>query len=365
MGQVLDLGLDVEHLGDALCARHRLGDVGRELGQAADRLVHVRQVADHEDQLARQHPPVQDLQRAEQHRRRRSDRRDDLRRSRCGGFEACHADALPHRLGGHGVEPLLFVSLAGECLHQGDGREHLGHAGVDLALLLLLCLGRGLGLSIQVKQAEAEERQRGQRDRGDLPVQHEHDGQHADHGQGVGRELHDRVREEVLERVGVAGNPGHQVARARAIVKGKREPLEVREQFPAERVDHPVADRRGDEDLRVGKEPRAERDQHNGGGGPGEERRTVGGGDDVEKPQGPRQRPAQDDVVQDDLQRPGLEELHRGDAHCAGPGKEQAPPNVAQVLREHLPESPCLPRPHGDPPGACPPMRRPTPPEEA
>src|SRR5213596_2282380 len=42
---VLDLRLRVEYLGNAVRARHRFGEIGRELGQAAHRLVPVGQVA--------------------------------------------------------------------------------------------------------------------------------------------------------------------------------------------------------------------------------------------------------------------------------------------------------------------------------
>ena len=186
---VLDFRLDVEDLGDAVRAGHGLGEVGRELGQTAKRLVQIVQIRDDQNEFTGQHPLVEDLERAEQHRRGRSQRRDDLRGSGCGRFQPGDPDALLQSLGRHRVEFFLFIFLAGKGLHQRDRREHLGHAGGHLALLALLLFDRGLGFAIKMKQAETQERHRGQGNQTDLPVQRKHDGEHSEDLQGLRSEL--------------------------------------------------------------------------------------------------------------------------------------------------------------------------------
>ena len=275
------------------------------------------EVAGHQDEFARQHVPAEHLQRAEEHGGRRAEGGDDLRRASGRGFEPGNADGFQHGFGGDLVKLFLLVSLARERLHQRDGREHFGHARRHLAFLALLFFDRGLGLAIEKKQAEAEERQRGQRDQADPPVEHEHDGEHADDLQRLRGELQNGLGENVLQGVGVAGDLGHEVAGARVIVERKREPLQVREQLAAQRVNHFVAEGRGDENLRVGKQPAAGRDQNNGHRGGDDEQNLVPFERARKQTHPARQVFVQDGVINDDLERPGLEQVGGDDAQRA------------------------------------------------
>ena len=200
-----------------------------------------------------------------------------------------------------------------------------------------------------MKQAVPQERQRGQRNQAHLPVQDEHDGEHAADRQGVRGELQNGVRKHVLQGVRIPRDLGQQVPRARAVVEGQRQGLQVREQLPAQRVDHLVADGRGDEYLEVGEQPSAQRDQHDGAGGFPQQRDFSPRGEALEKAQGMREGVAQDHVIEDDLQRPRLRQLRRGGAHGAGGGQEQAPLDPTQVRHEQLTESRPFARPHGAP----------------
>ena len=108
------------------------------LGEAAKRFVQIVQVSDDQHKFTGQHPAMEDLERAEQHRPCRSQRRDDLRGSGRSRFQPGNTDAFLQSLSRHRVEFFLFIFLAGKGLHQRDRREHLGHARRHLALLSLL-----------------------------------------------------------------------------------------------------------------------------------------------------------------------------------------------------------------------------------
>ena len=339
VGPVQDLGLDLEDLGDPLGRGHGLGEIGRELGELADRLVHVGEVADDQHQLARQHAALEHLERAEQHRGCGAEGGDDLGRARGGRLEPRHADALAHRLLRHRVELLRFVALARERLHQRHRLQHFAHPRRHLPFLLLLRLDRELGLAVQVQQAVGEERQGGERDQADLPVDGDHDGEHAHHRQHIRGELEDRIGEHVLQGVGVARDLGEQVARAGAIVKRERQGLEVREHLAPQRVHHLVADGRRDEDLEVGEQSAGERDQHDAGGRFHQQRHLAHRQHPAQRPQQGRDRLVEDDVVENDLERPRLQQLRRGRPQRAQGGEQQSPLDLAQVGDEQLAES--------------------------
>ena len=339
VGPVHDLGLDVEDLGDALGRRHGFGEIGRQLGELADRLVHVRQIPDDQHQIARQHTALEHLERAEQHRGRGAEGGDDLGGAGGGRLEPGHPDALAHRLLGHRVELLRLVALPRERLHQRHRRQHLAHPRRYLPFLPLLRLDRQLGLAVQVQQAVAQERQRGEGDEADLPVDRRQDREHACHGQHIRRELENRVGEHVLQGVRVSGDLGEQVAGARAGVKRERQRLQVREQLAAQRVHHPVADGRRDEDLEVGEQPAEQGDHHDAGRRLEQQRHLSRGQQALQRAQGARHRFVEDDVVEDDLERPRLEQLRRRGAQRAQGGEQQPASHLAQVGEEQVPES--------------------------
>ena len=102
-----------------------------------------------------------------------------------------------------------------------------------------------------MKQTVSQERQCGHGDQADPPVQGEHDGEHSEDRQEMRGELQNRFGEDFLQGVGVASDLGQQVARPRPVVEGEGQSLQMGEELPAQRINHLVTDRRGDEDLKV------------------------------------------------------------------------------------------------------------------
>ena len=116
--RVLDFRFDIEHLGDSFRAGHCFREIGGQLGQAANRFVHVGQVRDDQNEFTGHHPAMHDLKRSEKHGRRRSGGGNHFRRAGRGGLQTGDADAFLQRLRRRGIESFLFVFFAGKSLHQ-------------------------------------------------------------------------------------------------------------------------------------------------------------------------------------------------------------------------------------------------------
>src|SRR5438552_10112505 len=113
----------------------------------------------------------------------------------------------------------------------------------------------------------------------------------------------------------------------------------MREELPPQSIEHFVTERRGDEDLRVGKQPAAQRNQDNGAGGFHDQHDFAARNHAVEETQRMRQRLIQDAVIQDQLERPGLQQLGGGDAQRAQGRQTQPAFDLTQVRQEYLAES--------------------------
>src|SRR6266436_1136160 len=120
------------------------------------------------------------------------------------------------------------------------------------------------------------------------------------------------------------------------------------EQLPPQSIDHFVAERGGDKDLRVGEEPAAQRNQHDGAGAFHDQHYFAAVHEALEKTQKMRQRFIQDAVIQDQLERPGLQQLGSGHAQSAEGRQTQTPFDVTQVRQKYLTESFSFSSLHGD-----------------
>ena len=335
----MDCRLGVEDLGDALGAGHGFGEVGREFGHSAQRLVNVIEVGDDQHQFARQHPALEDLQRAEENGHRRAQRGDDFRGAIGGRLQPRQTDALLQGLRGSGIELFLLVFFAAEGLDQRNGGEHFAHARNDPALLLALPFDGSLGPAVAMEHAVAEDGQGGQRDQADAPVHGEHDAQHPDHHHEVRREFQEIASESVPQGAGIASDAGQKIAGPRPGVERQGEPLQMGEELPAQRIDHGVTRRGSDERLRVGQRSGAQGDHHNRAGSLGHDQHFAGRENALEKPQKVRERFVQDGMIQDHLERPRLEQVHRGAAQGTEDGQGQTPFDPAQVPHQELTET--------------------------
>ena len=113
----------------------------------------------------------------------------------------------------------------------------------------------------------------------------------------------------------------------------------MREQLPAQRINHFVTNGRGDEDLRVGEQPAEQRNQHHRAGSPYHQHDFAAFHHAVEKAEKMREWLIQNTMIQDQLQRPGLQQLGRGDTKGAEGRYYQTPFDLTQVRRKNLTES--------------------------
>src|SRR2546425_11924446 len=111
----------------------------------------------------------------------------------------------------------------------------------------------------------------------------------------------------------------------------------MREQLPAQRINHFVTDGRGDEDLRVGEQPAEQRNQHNRAGSPYYQHDFAAFHHAVEKAEKMREWLIQNTMIQDQLQRPGLQQLARGDPKGAESGLYQTALGLEQGRRKNRP----------------------------
>src|SRR2546426_1086805 len=129
------------------------------------------------------------------------------------------------------------------------------------------------------------------------------------------------------------------IARPRPVMEGQRQRLQMGEELSAQRIHHAVPDGRGDEDLRVREQAAPQRDRENPGRRRDQQPDFVVGDRVRQQAQGARQGIVVNDVIEDDLQGPRLQQLHRGGPHRADRRDGQAPFDLTQMRQEDLAES--------------------------
>ncbi len=187
------------------------------------------------------------------------------------------AQGLHRRVEGGVVErraELAGAQRAGELPERlplpGLAREELDHAH---ALERLLQEGvhpgqPGADHPVAVPRAHAEVR-RGQhqqghqreRDEGQLPVHPEHDHDDAGEDDHVAQERHDPAGEQLLDRLPVVQDPGHQPPDRAPVVEARVLALEMREQRRAQIVDDALAGELGEVGLRRPQRVEGDEDQ--------------------------------------------------------------------------------------------------------
>ena len=167
-----------------------------------------------------------------------------------------------------------------------------------------------------------EQRRHRERQQREAPVEIQHDRDHARERQHVHGRAQQRRREELLRGVHVAREAHHQIAGAAAVEERQRLLLQVVIERAAQVVHHTLADGGGERLLGVGA---------GGTDGGNRHHRERGGVHDAERVQTEqrpacdrgRQRRAADDVIDDELDRPGFPEARRALDHHRREGDRQ------------------------------------------
>src|ERR1051325_9128313 len=129
-----------------------------------------------------------------------------------------------------GHHPPALVPPPSKRLHEGDRRQGLADPGGDLSFLRSLRSDRDLDPAKEIEEGAVERHNRGQDDQAQLPVQCEHEREHAEKDERMGRDLDHRVPEQLAEGRGFRGELGEQLTRPSPIEEGKGQALEVGEE---------------------------------------------------------------------------------------------------------------------------------------
>ena len=189
--------------------------------------------------------------------------------------------------------------------------------GDDLALFLTDFVGRLFHRLLEARHEEQQKWRDPHGDQGEIPVEPEHQTEHADDGQQIDEDVEGGRRGETLDGLDVGGDGAEKSAGLMGVVVAEREALQMMVGAQAEIVGHPLPDALGVVVVDVGGERSQHRDNDHG------QRRQSGnlqlaaafehGPDHLIEPM--RQLVGANHVVDDDLERPRRGQAHRGFDH--------------------------------------------------
>ena len=322
--------LSVHQAEDPLGRRHRalqqvvfLGQVLQRLEEAPGELDERGQNSDRQSLVQHAKAAVPE-QRAERHRAEKFHRRKEQRvngnRSQVRG-EVILVDDRELPRGD------LFPA---EQLHHPHSREMLLQEAVDAC-------DPDSDVMERLPHAAAENCGDQQHDRDDpegyqseTPVHHQHHRHDGDEGEHVAEHGHDSGGEQLVERLDVGGDPGHQPADRVPVEIGNAEALEVGKQLEPEIAHHPLADPRGEQRLTVVQCKLEEQGKHKCPRERAQQCHIVMGDGDIERPLG-QGRADQGE------HGPGQQHQHSHErATAIGPEIVQQPPHQRRVVAAFL-----------------------------
>ena len=320
---VRDLALDVEQIEDALYTDGRALGEPPGLEHAVDGAVERGEIRDEHDERADAQRAVEDVPRAHPDDRGGAQRDHDVDDAPVEGLERVEPQAVGEAPLAGGHEATVLVVFSREGLDHAHGRHRPLHDRVDLALALPELARRPGDAAVEPRDDDEERGAHREGQQSQRRVEPDHDAAHSDQQHRRRHRGKQAVHGQGLEREGVRGDAVEQVADARAPVEGERQPVQVRVQVAAQVVHHALTDL----DRRVV----AQHVQGADDGVEGHYGETRGEEHRRGRPSAgpvPGQRLPAEHRIDDDLQRPGLEQLARAD-------------------EQRQDERPCEPRPVG------------------
>jgi hypothetical protein len=329
---VLEVRLGLEHLEHAPGADPRAGDEAPALRDLVDRVVELRQVRDEDDELTQRQRPRHHRARpgVDDGRRARRDHRVDA--ARIEGLPRIEAERRAEARPARAHEPAMLLLLLGEGLDDLHRRhrplDHRVDPGVRVAHL-----GRHLAdLAVEERDEDEERRDDDEGEERERRVERREDPQHPAEQHHRREDRQEAVHQHGLDGEAVRRHPIHEVAHLLPRVEGEREALEVAVERAAHVVHHALAD--ADRGAVVPERQRAadRMDEHDAEARREEQRAGAPAADDGEVELLPAEH-----VVDDDLERPRLQQLEPGDQedlrqrHAEGPAMR---PEIGQQLQE-------------------------------
>ena len=137
---------------------------------------------------------------------------------------------------------LLLEIFAPERLHHAHGFQALLHGGDDVALLFAYFVSGGFYVALEAGNEEQQERRHRQRDQSKIPVEPEHEADHANDREQIHGDTERRGTGELLDGIHVVGDGAEHRAGLVRIVESQREALQMVISAHAQVVRDPLAD---------------------------------------------------------------------------------------------------------------------------
>ena len=234
LGGVVRLGGRVDDLEDALGACQRALQHVVEVRERAERLHEVLPVVDERrddpdgDEALEREPPAEACEHDHEEVSEHAGERHEEERVRV----RVHARAINLLvLGAERREHRLVPTEDGHDLLPTDGLLHHAIQRTEVLLQLGEALAREHGDEAREPEHNGNDEQRRERE---PPVEHEHRDEDAEHREHAGEQRRDVLRDGLIDRVDVVGEPAHQLARRIALEEIHRQGLEVLEQVLAQ-----------------------------------------------------------------------------------------------------------------------------------
>ena len=142
-------------------------------------------------------------------------------------------------------ELALLEFLPPEGLDDAHRLETLLDDGNDVALVPADFVRGSLHLLVETRHEQQQKRRRANGDQREVPVEPEHDADHADNGQQVDHDAQRSRRRETLDRLHVGGQCGQDRAGLVGVVIAERKAVQVIIDAHAQVVRHPLTDALG------------------------------------------------------------------------------------------------------------------------
>ena len=166
----------------------------------------------------------------------------DVDHGREGGFDAASVKGCLNRGLADEFQLLLLQVFAAEGLDDAHGFEALLNGGDDVALFFANFVSGLLYVALEAGNEEQQERSERQSDQCEVPVEPEHEADHADYGQQVHGDAECGGTGELLDGVHIVGDGAEHGAGLMRVVESERETLQMVVGAHAQVVSDPLAD---------------------------------------------------------------------------------------------------------------------------
>ena len=258
--------LHIEHIKDAVGARHGLLHHAVKAADALDGIRQVDGIRQEGDERARRHFPVDDFIAANPEDERDRNRREKFhrRRQQARYLHILHFSAKIQLV--LVMEPSNLMLLAHKGLDDADRRDALLQERIDIGKTLLYDRARLLELLAEDVHRLSHERHSDQRDQREFPIEIEHQDDGTDENRSFRHKFDELVDQGALQSLHIIRRIAHDLARLHFIEIGQWHALELPEKRLAQINDNALPDIRNKIALPIIEDAAEEKDDDDAAG---------------------------------------------------------------------------------------------------